>query len=86
MHDNCRCGLPITHLSISLHHCETCFGYVARAGMHRQADGDRMETVWDASAKMGPFDSWEDIRAWLEERLIDPAAPPAHTLGSQPSD
>lgn len=75
MYSHCRDGLPITHLSLSVHYCETCFGYVVFASMHRQADGDEMTTLWHETMRFGPFDSWEDVHGWTLDKLLDPGHP-----------
>jgi hypothetical protein len=78
MDHRCRCGLPKTHLNLSAHYCETCFGYVAFGSMHRQPDGDTVDTLWSTSQHFGPFDHWDDVSVWLWQNLLDPSRrPPA---------
>jgi hypothetical protein len=49
----------------------------ARCATWHQTSDEDLRVIHTEHATFGPFDSWDDVAAWVQERLYDPSVAPA---------
>jgi plasmid stabilization system protein ParE len=47
--------------------------YTAIVYLYRQDAEDDLEQIYTYRTTFGPFDSWEDVRAWCDSHFHDPS-------------
>jgi hypothetical protein len=68
------CGsLPVTNLNASASYCHHHMAWHAIMMITHQSTNEEIKITHSERATFGPFDSWEDVEAWLIERMLDPS-------------
>ena len=71
------CGsLPVVTVTSSAHFCEHHQAWSASTSTWRMVGEEDLQLLSSERASFGPFDSWEDVSAWLVARLVDPSGLP----------
>jgi hypothetical protein len=72
------CGsLPVTNWDVSVSYCHHHMAWHARCATWHQTSDEDLRVIHTEHATFGPFDSWDDVAAWVQERLYDPSVAPA---------
>jgi len=60
------CGsLPVTGINVSAHYCVVHQAWSTSVQTWRELDGADLELLHSARMSFGPFDTEEDVRAWM---------------------
>jgi len=64
------CGsLPVTTFNVSAHYCEHHMAWTANYSVSRQSDEDDLLVIHSEHRSWGPFDTPDDVHAWLAARV-----------------
>lgn len=65
------CGaLPITHFGLSAHYCHTDMAWSCDWMAYREVADGHVERLTGALMRFGPFDTPDDVRAWMLRCLV----------------
>ncbi len=73
------CGsLPVTTWSAMVSYCHHHLAWHGTVSTAHQTSESEIALVHTGQITFGPFDSWEDVAAWIQEQVLDPSVvPPA---------
>jgi hypothetical protein len=65
------CGaLPISGINVSAFFCHTHGAWSAHVVTHRQGGGDDVQVLHQQAMRFGPFDTEDEVRAWMLRALL----------------
>ncbi len=65
------CGsLPVSGINVSAFYCHAHGAWSAHVITHYQAGGDDLEVLHQQSMRFGPFDSEDEVRAWMLRAVL----------------
>jgi hypothetical protein len=60
------CGnLPVSGINVSAFYCHLHMAWTAYVITHLQDGGDDVTVIQDHSMQFGPFDTEDDVKAWM---------------------
>jgi hypothetical protein len=65
------CGsLPVSGINVSAFYCHHHLAWSANVVTHHQGGGDDVQVLHQQSMQFGPFDSEDDVRAWMLRAVL----------------
>jgi hypothetical protein len=65
------CGsLPVTGINVSAHYCVHHQAWSTNVQTWRQVDGRDVELTHSQSMSFGPFDTEDEVRAWMLRAVL----------------
>jgi hypothetical protein len=65
------CGsLPVTGVNVSAHYCVHHQAWSTAVQTWRQHAGDEVEMTHSATMSFGPFDTEDEVRAWMLRSVL----------------
>ncbi len=57
-------------INVSAFYCHRHLAWLGYVTTHVQRDGDRLDVIHQSTMQFGPFDTEDDVRAWMLRALL----------------